>query len=102
MRVLAREFGGEVDEEFFDHIALWNPDESWMEMRLRARKPVTIDLPGLGLTVHFEAGEEVRTEISAKFTAAGITEELYDAGLIVERSWQHELGYLLLLARPYC
>jgi L-histidine Nalpha-methyltransferase len=102
IRVLAREFGGEVDEQLFDHVALWNADESWMEMRLRARQPVTIDLPGLDLTVHFEEGEDVRTEISAKFTAEGITEELYDAGLIVECSWQHELGYLLLLARPYC
>jgi L-histidine N-alpha-methyltransferase len=100
LRVLARELGATIDDTCFDHVARWDPDEEWIEMRLRAREQLSIRFEALDETVRFDRGEELRTEISAKFTPEGITDELHEAGLSVDRTWQHEVGYLLLLARP--
>lgn len=102
LRVLGRALGGSVDLSGFDHVARWDPEEEWIEMRLRARAAQSVFLPGIDTTVRFRAGEELRTEVSAKFTVERITAELHRAGLLVEHRWEHELGYLLLLARPYC
>ncbi len=50
-------------------------------MRLRAKRELTVEIPSLALTVPFAAGEEMRTEISAKFTAGRVAGELAAAGL---------------------
>ena len=50
-------------------------------MRLRASRPMTGRLPGLDLDVSFDAGEELRTEISAKFTRARLEADYAAAGL---------------------
>ena len=71
----------------FRHIALWDADNEWVEMRLEAQRPMTVHLADLGLTVSFEAGEQLRTEISAKFRLPGITAELAAAGFNVQRAW---------------
>ena len=46
----------------------------------------TVHLPGIGLTVGFADGEEMRTEVSAKFRREGVTAELAAAGFAM-RSW---------------
>jgi len=102
LRVLGRTLGAFIDPNAFDHVARWDQDEQRIEMTLRARHPVVVSLPAIHATVEFSEGEELRTEVSAKFTPDGIAEELHRAGLLVDRSWEHELGYLLILARPYC
>ena len=69
LRVLNRELGADFDLDDFEHVALFDPEHEWIEMRLRARAPARVhDRRDLDLTVHFAAGEEMRTEISAKFT----------------------------------
>lgn len=102
LRVLGRELGADIVPELFDHVAVWDEEQQWIEMRLRAVVDQVVNIDALDLRVQFTRGEELRTEISAKFTADGITDELYQSGLIVEQSWQHEADYLLVLARPYC
>ncbi|WP_436793441.1 L-histidine N(alpha)-methyltransferase [Actinospongicola halichondriae] len=94
--------GADFVPEQFDHVARWNADESWIEMRLRSTCEQDVDLGELGATIHFAEGEEMRTEISAKFTPEGITAELWESGFVVEETWTVEPGYLLTLARPYC
>lgn len=91
--------GADFVPERFDHRAVWNADESWIEMRLRSTVDQDVDLGALDTTVHFEAGEELRTEISAKFTLARIDAELREAGFGVVATWTAEPGYLLTLAR---
>ncbi|MBA2765157.1 MAG: L-histidine N(alpha)-methyltransferase, partial [Thermoleophilaceae bacterium] len=78
------ELGANFRPEDFDHVAFFDPDASWIEMRLRARAPQQVTIPGAGIEVSFEAGEEIRTEISAKFTRAGVGDELAGAGLGLE------------------
>src|SRR6185437_11256916 len=68
LRVLNRELQADFDPDNFDHVALFNREHEWIEMRLRARRAHTTTVRDLGLSVRFEEGEEMRTEISAKFT----------------------------------
>ena len=51
-----------------------------MDIRLRARVAHDVKVRALGLTVHFAAGEEMRTEISVKFRRAGLERALRAAG----------------------
>mgnify|MGYP000262356948 CR=1 FL=1 len=92
--------GADFVPDRFEHRAVWNGDESWIEMRLRSTVDQDVDLGSLDATVHFAAGEELRTEISAKFTPEWIAAELADAGFAVVDTWVAEPGYQLTLARP--
>jgi L-histidine N-alpha-methyltransferase len=83
LRVLNRELDADFDPEDFDHVALFDPHHEWIEMRLRARRELRGTIGALGLEVHFDAGEELRTEISAKFTPERLEGDLAAAGLEV-------------------
>ncbi|MDG4757941.1 L-histidine N(alpha)-methyltransferase [Micromonospora sp. WMMD710] len=85
LRVINRELGADFDPAAFEHVALWDPDHEWIEMRLRATRPMSVRV--LDLTVDFAAGEELRTEVSAKFRPAGIAAELGTAGFTVAEFW---------------
>jgi L-histidine Nalpha-methyltransferase len=101
LRVLNRELGADFDPEDFEHVALFDSEHEWIEMRLRARRAHTTTVAGLGLSVRFEAGEEMRTEISAKFTRERVREDLAAAGLELT-SWltDAEELFALSLSRP--
>ncbi|MEU8518684.1 L-histidine N(alpha)-methyltransferase [Streptomyces sp. NBC_01216] len=90
LAVIARELGADVRPEDFDHVALWDRGHEWIEMRLRARHALTVKIPELDLVVAFEKGEEIRTEVSAKFRQAGVRAELAEAGLELTRWWTDE------------
>jgi L-histidine Nalpha-methyltransferase len=86
LSVLNASLGADFDLDAFEHAALWNPKAEWIEMRLRSHAAQQVRLPGIGLVVSFDAGEEMRTEISAKFRRSGVAAELAEAGLAM-RSW---------------
>ncbi|HTA15488.1 MAG TPA: L-histidine N(alpha)-methyltransferase [Solirubrobacteraceae bacterium] len=101
LRVLNRELKADFDPDDFDHVAVFNREHEWIEMRLRARREHTTTVHDLGLSVHFEQGEEMRTEISAKFTRERVEDDLSAAGLEIV-SWltdPQEL-FALTLSRP--
>ncbi|HEX9482440.1 MAG TPA: L-histidine N(alpha)-methyltransferase [Solirubrobacteraceae bacterium] len=83
LRVLNRELDADFDPEDFDHVALFDHQHEWIEMRLRARRELRGTIGALDLEVHFDAGEELRTEISAKFTPERLEGDLAAAGLEV-------------------
>jgi L-histidine Nalpha-methyltransferase len=85
LHVLNRELQADFDPEDFDHVALFDPHNEWIEMRLRARREHTTLVRDLDLPVHFDAGEELRTEISAKFTPERLDGDLAAAGLELVR-----------------
>ncbi len=85
LRVLNRELDADFDLEDFDHVARFDPAHEWIEMRLRARREHTTLVRALDLPVHFDAGEEMRTEISAKFTPGRLEGDLSAAGLELVR-----------------
>jgi L-histidine N-alpha-methyltransferase len=82
--VLNRELDASFDPEAFEHVAFFDRRREWVEMRLRARRACTVWIDALGLQVEFAAGEELRTEISAKFTPDGLRADLAAAGLILD------------------
>jgi L-histidine Nalpha-methyltransferase len=92
LSVLNAELGANFDPDSFEHAALWDPAEEWIEMRLRCAEDQQVRLPALGLTVTFDEGEEMRTEISAKFRPEGVQAELAAAGLAMRSWWTDEAG----------
>jgi L-histidine N-alpha-methyltransferase len=92
LRVLNRELAANFDLTGFAHVARWVPEQEWIEMRLRARRAMTVRVAELDLTVEFASGEELRTEVSAKFRRAGLTGELANAGFEVRRWWTDAAG----------
>jgi L-histidine Nalpha-methyltransferase len=90
--VVNRELDADFDVEQFRHVALWDADHEWIEMRLRTERAQHVAIGDLGLVVSFAAGEELRTEISAKFRRAGIEAELAAAGMRMVRFWTDARG----------
>ncbi|MEK8072665.1 L-histidine N(alpha)-methyltransferase [Rhodococcoides navarretei] len=100
LSVINSRLGGNFDVDAFEHVALWNAEQEWIEMRLRATSAQEVYLADLDLHVHFDEGEELRTEISAKFRPQGITDELAAAGFDVEHLWTDtDSRFALILAR---
>ena len=92
LRVVNRELGADFDLDRFAHVALWDPDNAWIEMRLRSAADQRVTVRDLGLTVVFERGEELRTEISAKFREEQVRAELAAAGLRMTHWWTDDAG----------
>jgi L-histidine N-alpha-methyltransferase len=94
--VLNRELGANFDPADFDHVAFFDPHHEWVEMRLRARRAHTIAIPRLHLEVRFAAREELRTEISAKFTPQRLVADLAAAGLALDQLYTDRDGLFAL------
>jgi L-histidine N-alpha-methyltransferase len=92
LSVLDRELDADFDPDAFDHVAVWDPDAEWIEMRLRSSRPQTVHVHALDLVVTFGAGEDLRTEISAKFRREGIERELATAGFQLAEWWTDPAG----------
>jgi L-histidine N-alpha-methyltransferase len=92
LHVLNRELGADFEPDAFAHVALWDEQEEWIEMRLRSRVDQVVDVAALGLTVPFAAGEDLRTEVSAKFRRATVVQELAAAGLTMTHWWTDPAG----------
>lgn len=103
LRVLDAALGADFDPDAFEHVAVWDAEQRWVEMRLRAVRDQVVHVPGLDEPLRFAAGDELRTEISAKFTVEGMTAELWEAGFVVDEAWTSpDDAFALLLAHPYC
>ncbi len=87
-----RELGADFAPERFDHVARFDPEAEWIEMLLRSQVDQVVTIDALNLSVVFRAGEEMRTEISAKFRPEGIEAELTVAGLSPLRFWTDPAG----------
>jgi L-histidine N-alpha-methyltransferase len=87
LHVLNRELRADFDVDAFAHKALWDAENEWIEMHLVAQRAMTATLAELDLTVEFAAGEEMCTEVSAKFRLPGVRAMLAEAGFDVVGSW---------------
>ena len=87
LRVVNDRLGADFDPEAFDHVPRWNAADEWVDIRLRAHTAQTVRTPQLDLRVEFADGEEMHTEIAAKFRRDRLSKELGRAGLEVRRWW---------------
>jgi L-histidine N-alpha-methyltransferase len=92
LEVLNRVLDGDFARDDFGHVAVWDAEHEWIEMRLRARRAHTVTLAALDLRVPFASGEEIRTEVSAKFRRAGLAAELGRAGFTPGAWWTDGAG----------
>ncbi len=100
LNVLNRELGANFDTELFEHIAFWDADNEWIDIRLRSLAEQFIDITELDMQVHFARNEEMRTEISTKFTRKRLEDSYADAGLELVEWWTDpDEMYALSLAR---
>jgi L-histidine Nalpha-methyltransferase len=101
LRVINGRLDADFDVTGFEHVALWDAEQEWIEMRLRSAVDQTVRVGALDLEVSFAAGEELRTEISAKFRRSRLEAELTAAGLVLDHFWTDRDGdFSLSLARP--
>ncbi|MFF5205609.1 L-histidine N(alpha)-methyltransferase [Streptosporangium sp. NPDC000396] len=99
LHVINRELGSTFEPDAFEHVALYDVQHDWIEMRLRATRAMNVRIADLGLSVSFAAGEEMRTEISAKFRPEGLRKELAAVGFTVSRHYTDPTGdFSLVLA----
>jgi L-histidine N-alpha-methyltransferase len=94
--VINRELKADFDVEVYGHVALWDPVNEWIEMRLRSPRAQEVNVAALDLGIRFRAGEELRTEISAKFRPDRVRSELTAAGFAVRAWWTDRLGRFAL------
>jgi L-histidine N-alpha-methyltransferase len=100
LAVLNRQLGADFDLDAFEHVARWDPENLWMDIRLRSLANQVVDFRALDLLVPFGAGEEMRTEISTKFLRQGLEGIYHEAGLELTDWWTDRDGlYALSLAR---
>jgi L-histidine N-alpha-methyltransferase len=101
LAVLNRELGADFDTREFEHVAFYSAQRQRIEMHLRSRLAQTVRVPGAGLTISLAEGEQIRTEISAKFTRESAAAALEAAGLCLLR-WFTDPGrrFGLALAQP--
>jgi L-histidine N-alpha-methyltransferase len=103
LAVLDNELHAHFELDAFEHVALWNDAQQWIEMRLRSTRDQLVAIDDLQLKVQFDAGEEMRTEIAAKFTPDRLQDELWQSGFVVAETWTDPASdFLLTLAHPYC
>ena len=103
LSVINAELGADFVPETFDHVALWNETDQWIEMRLRSTRDQAVHVGDLDLDVEFARGEDLLTEISAKFLPTQLENELLASDFVVDAMWGADDGeFLLALAHPYC
>jgi L-histidine N-alpha-methyltransferase len=96
LHVLNRELDADFPTELFEHVAFFDPDREWIEMRLRARRACHVRVDALDLEIEFARGEELRTEISAKFTRDRVTADFEACGLELAEWFTDDEGLFAL------
>ncbi len=81
LRVLNRELDADFEVEAFAHRAFYDTENARIDIRLRSLAEQSVSLPGIGMTIELQRGEEIRTEISCKFTRSGLERIFATAGL---------------------
>lgn len=101
LSVINRELDADFDVESFEHLAIWDADNEWIEMRLRATHAMTVNVRALDMTVTFDDGEELRTEVSAKFRRDTLEPAMVECGFALDSWWTDDNGlFALSLWRP--
>jgi L-histidine N-alpha-methyltransferase len=92
LSVLNGQLGADFDQDSFEHVVVWDPQAEWIEMRLRSTISQTVHVPEIDLVIDFGAGEQMRTEVSAKFRRERIAAELSAAGFAMRHWWTDPAG----------
>jgi L-histidine N-alpha-methyltransferase len=101
LTVLNRELDADFDLDAFEHVAFFDRDESWIDIRLRSRRVQHVNIPGADIEIDLAEGEDIRTEVSSKFTLEALARELGEAGMTIEHFFTDPAGLFgVSLSRP--
>jgi L-histidine N-alpha-methyltransferase len=101
LSVINRSLDADFDVDAFEHVAFYDRGQEWIEMRLRASRAMHVKIAAIPLAIDFASGEELRTEVSAKFTPQRLADDLGAAGLKLEKTWTDSEGrFALSLSSP--
>ena len=84
LKVVNDRLGADFDLSAFRHVAFYDRERHWIEMRVRAVRPSQVEIPAAGISLKYSVGDEIRTEISCKYTRASLEGRLAGTGLSVE------------------
>jgi L-histidine N-alpha-methyltransferase len=84
LTMVNRELGADFPVDEYEHVAFFDRRHEWIDIRLRAVRDHVVHVGALDLDVPFAAREELRTEISSKFTRERIAGDLRYAGMELE------------------
>jgi L-histidine N-alpha-methyltransferase len=84
LTVINRELDADFPVDEYEHVAFFDREREVIDIRLRAVRDHVVRVGALDLTVHFAAREELRTEISTKFTRERLAADFAAAGLELE------------------
>jgi L-histidine N-alpha-methyltransferase len=87
LRVVNARLGADFEPEAFAHLAFYDRANDWIEMRLRAVRATAVTIPRAAVSRRFARGDEIRTELSCKFTRPRLAGMLPGTGLALER-WE--------------
>jgi L-histidine N-alpha-methyltransferase len=96
LRAINARLGADFDPDAFEHVAFYNVEEAWIEMRLRAPRGAHVRVPGAGVEVALLPGGEIRTEISCKYTRPALEALLSGTGLRLDGWWTDGEGMFAL------
>ena len=82
-----RELGGDFDLSGFSHRAVFDPEESRVEMRLVSLRRQSVRIPAAAVEVDFEDGDFIWTESSYKYGASALRRLVESAGFACRRQW---------------
>jgi len=101
LQVINRELDADFQVDRFEHVAFFHEGRSEIQMHLRSLGAQKVRIGKLDLEVRFADEETIQTEISRKFTRAGVESLLESASLQLE-SWHvpADDAFALSLARP--
>jgi L-histidine N-alpha-methyltransferase len=97
LRVMNARMGADFDPDGFAHVAFYDAQRSWIEMRLRARRACRIRVSAAGVELRLRAGGEIRTEISCKYTRHSLERLLRGTGLALDQ-WRTDAKSLFAVA----
>jgi dimethylhistidine N-methyltransferase len=87
LRRLNSELVADFDLACFRHVAVWNSEQSRMEMHLESCYQQTVHLGLLQMRVEFRQGERIHTENSYKYTMPMVRDMLSQSGFEIQQTW---------------
>ena len=95
--VINRELAANFSPDAFDHVAFFNSEEERVEMHLRAKIDIWVEVKAIAVSFVLRRGETIRTEICRKFRRHGAERMIRDAGMEVSRWYSDAKGWFSLL-----
>ncbi len=83
LNVVNRKFDADFPVDAFEHRARYDEEHAWIDIRLQANRDVRVHVGALDLDVTFGEGQEIRTELSCKYSPESLAAAAEGTGLVV-------------------